>query len=291
MAIAVVWLLCSSVSWIWGGPLEDDLGYSVELLEPAQRLVSLAPSNTEMLFAIGAGEKLVGVTEHCSYPPAAINIEKIGAYKTLSIEKIAAMKPDLVVAIRGNDLETLESLRKLGIPVFAFEIKSVEEIFGALERLGHLTGHQAQAVVLADSLKRRVKAVNEAVAKTSAKPRVLWGYLSVPVYTAGKGTYIEDLITLAGGENLGSRAQGAWPQIGLETMIGWAPEVILTTDGRARDRLSQELERLLQTDGWKVLPAVKSGRIHYLEDDLFLRPGPRTIDALERIARLLRLKN
>ena len=88
MAIAVVWLLCSSVSWIWGGPLEDDLGYSVELLEPAQRLVSLAPSNTEMLFAIGAGEKLVGVTEHCNYPPAAINIEKIGAYKTLSIEKL-----------------------------------------------------------------------------------------------------------------------------------------------------------------------------------------------------------
>jgi len=284
----VVWLVCLGVVGpIAGITLEDDLGYAVELPGPAQRLVSLAPSNTELLFAIGAGAGLVGVTEHCNYPEAAKAIEKIGKYKTLSIEKIAATKPDLVVAIRGNDLETLESLRQLGIPVFALEIKSVEEIFGALERLGRLTGHQPQAVALVDSLKKRVNAVQQAVAKISAKPPVLWGFLSAPVYTAGKDTYIEDLITLAGGENLGSRAQGAWPQISLETMISWAPEVILTTDGKARDRLSEELKRLLQTDGWKTLPAVKSGRIHYLEDDLFLRPGPRSIEVLERIARLL----
>lgn len=274
---------------MWGITLEDDLGQLIALDGPAQRLISLAPSNTELLFAIGAEEKLIGVTEHCNYPPAAKDIKKIGAYKTLSVEQIAVMKPDLVVAIRGNDLETLESLRQIGIPVFALEIKSVKEIFMALERLGHLTGQQEQAQKLVEQLTKRVKDINAIVALHPMRPRVLWGYLDTPVYTAGKNTYIEDLITLAGGENLGSRAAGAWPQIGIETMIGWAPEVILTTDGRVRDKLSIEVQRLQQTDGWKTLPAVKNSRIYYLADDVLLRPGPRAIDALEEIVRVLHI--
>ena len=261
---------------------KDDLGLVVQLGKPAARLVSLAPSNTEMLYALGLGAQLVGVTEYCNYPPEAAQKTHVASYNSVNTELIAAAQPDLVLAIRGNDTEGLQSLRDLGIAVFALDIQTLDQMLAALERLGRLTGTHERATALVDSLQGTLKELSAEAGKS--RPKVLWAHLSDPIYTAGGGTFINDVIERAGGHNLGAQAPGSWPQVSLETVVGWGPEVIITTDGRAKpEALEKELARLRQTDGWKSLPAVRQGRILFIEGDLLLRPGPRVIQALGQI--------
>ena len=261
---------------------KDDLGETVKLEKPAVRLISLAPSNTEMLYALGLGAQVVGVTEYCNFPPEAAEKPHVASYNSVNTELITAARPDLVFAIRGNDSEGLQSLKNLGIPVFALDIQTLDQMLEALQRLGRLTGAEKQAEALVDSLTQRLKDVTAGLSED--KPSVLWAHLADPIYTAGAGTFIDDVIQRAGGRNLGGQAPGSWPQISLETVVGWGPEVIVTTDGRAKPEvLEAELARLRQTDGWKSLPAVRQGRILFVEGDLLLRPGPRVIEALEMI--------
>ncbi|MEW6753738.1 MAG: cobalamin-binding protein [Candidatus Latescibacterota bacterium] len=267
----------------------DDLGRSLDLPAPPHRIVSLAPSNTEILFAIGVGDRLVGATAYCDFPAAARQIERVAEFNAFSLEKVVGMEPDLVVASRGNDLEGLESLRRLGIPVFSLDTQTVDGVVAAVGRLGLLCGTGEQAASVQRDLVERVAHVRAKVA-TVSRPRVMWGYWSEPVYTAGTGTMIDDVLTSAGGTNVGRQAPGAWPQVGLETIISWAPEVIITTYGMGEggpDALAQEVARLQQAAGWREVPAVQQGRIYFIEPDLLNRPGPRLIDALEQVADLL----
>ena len=284
------WMLLPGVGYATGIELEDDLGVEVTLVGPAQRIVSLAPSNTEMLFAIGLGERLVGVTEFCNYPEAAREVERVAGFNSMSVEKIVAARPDLVVASRGNEPEGLESLRQLGIPVFGLAIQTVDQMLVALERLGELGGVEPQAAAARGALQRRVDAVKAMVDSLEEQPRVMWGYWGEPVYTAGAGTMIDDIFTQAGGINVGRAAPGTWPQVGLETVMVWAPEVIITTyhpQSADPETLQRDVEKLRQTDGWKEVPAIKVGRIHYVEGDVLNRPGPRMVEAMEQVARLL----
>lgn len=270
--------------------MEDDLGIKVTLAGPAQRIVSLAPSNTELLFAVGLGERLVGVTEFCNYPEAARKIEKVAGFNTMSVEKIVAAKPDLVVASRGNEPEGLETLRRLGIPVFGLDIQTIDQMLMAVERLGKLGGVEERARGVESALEKRVNRVRAQVDSLEERPRVMWGYWGEPVYTAGAGTMIDDIFTVAGGINMGRQAPGAWPQVGLETVVSWAPEVIITTyhpQSPAPEVLQADVEKLRQMDGWKEVPAVKEGRIHYIDADVLNRPGPRLVEALEQVAALL----
>ena len=273
------------------GPVEDDLGMALELPELPRRIVSLAPSNTEVLFALGLGDALVGVTEYCNYPPAAQAIEKVAGYSSISVEQVLAVKPDLVVAARGNQLEGLETLRSMGIPVFALDVQSVDQLLSAVQRLGRITGTERAAEALRQDWQQRVSRVRATVDSLAARPRVMWGSWGGPVYTAGRGSMVDDVFRLAGGVNVGRAASGRWPQVGLETIVSWAPEVIVTTlmsgDEAAAGTMPEEIARLRTMDGWKSLPAVRNGRVHYLEPDLLMRAGPRMIDAIEQVAALL----
>ena len=273
------------------GPVEDDLGMALELPELPRRIVSLAPSNTEVLFALGLGDALVGVTEYCNYPPAAQAIEKVAGYSSISVEQVLAVKPDLVVAARGNQLEGLETLRSMGIPVFALDVQSVDQLLSAVQRLGRITGTERAAEALRQDWQQRVSRVRATVDSLAARPRVMWGSWGGPVYTAGRGSMVYDVFRLAGGVNVGRAASGRWPQVGLETIVSWAPEVIVTTlmsgDEAAAGTMPEEIARLRTMDGWKSLPAVRNGRVHYLEPDLLMRAGPRMIDAIEQVAALL----
>lgn len=282
--------------WLWlllatpalAAVVEDDLGVAVELQAPPRRLVSLAPSNTELLFALGVGERLVGVTDYCNYPPAARQIERVAGYSSLSLEKIAAVEPDLVVAARGNDIEGIAALRQLGVPVFSLDIQSMEGLLLAVERLGRLIGAQQEAARLQQEWRGRLAQVKARVDSAAWRPKVMWGYWGEPVYTAGSGTLIDDLITLAGGVNVGRQALGAWPQVGLETILSWAPEVMLAASmSEEPQALAKELERLRGLDGWDQVPAVQQGRVYYLDPDWLTRPGPRAFLALEQLADLL----
>ena len=266
----------------------DDLGNTVILEAAPLRLVSLAPSNTEILFAMGLGERVVGVTKFCNYPPATAGITPVAGYSDLSVETVLTVEPDLVVAARGNDIEGLESLRQLAVPVFALDVQSIDQLLNAIERLGRLTGADSSAAALAADLSRRAEAVRQRVSAVERRPRVMWASVQEPIYTAGAHTIIDDVLTRAGGDNLGRRADTPWPQVSLETVVDWQPEVIVTTYmAGGADAVGAAIEQLQGLSGWKELPAVKTGRVHYVEADWLSRPGPRLIDALEQVAELI----
>jgi len=283
---ALVGFLLASSSWVAGQErrVTDDLGTELLIRQPPQRLISLAPSNTELLYALGLGPRIVGVTTYCDYPPEVAAVPRVAGFSDLSVEVIAAAEPDLVVASRGNDVESLRTLQQLGVMVFALDVQTVEQLFGAIARLGRLTYREAAAAALRDSLEQRVgRVAATAAAAPGPRRRVMWGSFVEPIFTAGAGTLIDDVIRLAGGENLGARAKGAWPQISLETIVAWQPEVIITSlmNPEAGADMEAQLERLRQTDGWRAVPAVQSGRVYYVD-------GARIIDALEQVADHLR---
>ena len=272
--------------------IRDDLGETFSFSSVPMRVISLAPSNTEMLFSLGVGNRIVGVTEYCNYPPEANSINKVAGFNTVNLEKVAQVRPELILAIRGNDIESLRSLRQLGIPVFSFDIQNLDQVSSSLRRLGALLGVENRANTIADSLESRVRLVRREMKDITDKPKVMWGFWGDPIYTAGAKTMIDDVIETAGGKNMGRLAKGAWPQISLETVVQWAPDVIITTHVPGGvGHLLNEVNRLRETDGWKLIPAVQSGRIHYVEADWLLRPGPRLVDALQSVAHLLHEKD
>jgi iron complex transport system substrate-binding protein len=279
----------------------DDLGTEVLLPAAPQRIVSLAPSNTELLFALGLGERIVGVTKYCNYPPAAGAVEQVAGFSDLSVEKIAAVRPDLVVASRGNDAEGLETVRQMGIPVFALANNSVAEVIESVRRLGQLTGRQQAGERLATVLQARIDTVTNRVASSllaadsddtgHGRPRVLWGMASEPIYTAGASSIIDDVIEVAGGANLGREAGEGWPQVSLETVVDWQVDVLLMSlrlrEGTAVAAIDAELARMRGMDGWRQLPAVKTGRLVHVDGDVLTRAGPRIVDAVELLAKAL----
>ena len=268
----------------------DDRGIEVELPRRPQRLVSLAPSNTELLYALGLGSLVVGVTEYCDYPAAAVDVANVASYSDMSVERVTAVKPDLVIAARGNDLESLRGLELLGIPAFALDIQSIPSLLNAIERLGRLVGAVGAADSLISHLRERVDRVHEMVAERTVhqRPRVLWGYWGDPIYTAGAGSLIDHLIGEAGGVNVAAATPVRWPQVSLESIVSWAPDLLVTTHLPSDSGgIPTEIEKLRRLDGWKMIPAVRSGHVYHIEADIFTRAGPRLIDGLEHLAALL----
>ena len=276
----------------------DDLGNEISLAAGPLRIVSLAPSNTEQLFALGLGDHIVGVTRFCNHPQAATAIEQVAGFSDLSAEKIAQVRPNLVVASRGNDAESLETVRQMGVPVFALANNSVAQVIESVLRLGRLTGRQEAARQLAatmqariDDVRRRVTASLSGAEEPGRRPRVLWGFVGETIYTAGGGSIIDDVIDVAGGVNLGREAGDGWPQVSLETVVDWGVDVWLTSlslgDGSVVDAMASELARMRDMDGWRQLPAVKAGRLVHVDGDVLTRAGPRIIDAVEILAAAL----
>ena len=288
--IRVLFLLfaLSSAAASQGFPITeiDALGNSLTLKTPPGRIVSLAPSNTEILFALGAGQQVVGVTSYCDYPVEAAQKAKVGGFSDGSLERVVSLNPDLVLAARFNPLEVLNSLKQLGIPVFALAPTSVAEVLQTIRQVGRLTGRRAEAAHLVQELTEQKHTLENRLAGTRTRPRVLWGVLEAPMYTAGKGSYIDDLIRLAGGQNIAADAGAGWPQIGLETLVSRNPQIIITT-GVAPGKIPSALLRLQSTDGWQSIDAVVNGRIYHIDPNLLQRPGPRVIQALETLAQQL----
>ncbi len=269
----------------------DARGVTVELPRQPMRLVSLAPSNTELLFALGVGPRIVGVTEYCDFPAEAGAITKVASYSDMSVERIMAAHPDLVLAARGNDLEGLKSLQELGVPAVALDIQTIPELMSAVGSVGRLLGVTAAADSLARGLGTRVATVSASVQDipTAQRPRVMWGYWGDPIFTAGPGSLIDHLIREAGGINVAGEAPVRWPQVSLESVVDWAPDVLVTTHLPAEfSTMSSELEKLRAMDGWRSIPAVRNGHVYHMEANILTRSGPRMVDGLERLAAILK---
>lgn len=266
----------------------DGLGREITLEGPAQRIVSLAPSNTEILFAVGAGSQVVGRDEFADYPEEAKSIASVGgSFGEYSSEAIVALEPDLVIAAEINPPELVKQLEDLGLTVYYLKNPlTLEEMYGNLEIVGQLTGHDVSALV--DSLKERVAAVDEKVATTSSRPVVFYEIdasdASKP-YTYGPGTFGDLLISRAGGGNLATLAgiTDPYPQVSLEQIVAANPAMIVLGDSM----WGVTAEAVKARAGWENITAVQNDQIFPFDDNLVSRPGPRLVDGLEQLAKLL----
>jgi iron complex transport system substrate-binding protein len=268
--------------------LVDGLGRTVTLPGPAQRIVSLAPSNTEILFAIGAGPQTVGRDELSDYPEAAKIVASIGStFGPLNTEVIVATRPDLVLAAEINSPEQVKALEDLGLAVFWLaNPKDYAGLNQNLLTVGALTGHTAEAQALADSLTARVTAVTEKLKAISARPRVFYELDATDPtkpFTVGPGTFMDTMLTLAGAANVAAGLDNPYPQISSEELVQQNPEVILLGDAA----FGVTAESVAQRPGWSALAAVKDNRILAFDDNLASRPGPRLVEGLEQLAKLL----
>jgi len=266
--------------------LTDGLGRSVILNEAAKRVVSLAPSNTEILFAIGAGDQVIGRDNFSDYPEAAKGVTDIGsAFEALNTELIVSLKPDLIIAAEVNTPEQVKALEDLGLTVYYLKNPTtLEELYVNIEIVAELTGEDPTK--LTDSLKARVTAVDEKIMPLSSRISVFYeldGTDPAKPYTAGAGTFITLLIERAGGYNIASDIEG-YPQLSLEQVVAADPAFIILGDSA----YGVTPELVSARPGWENLSAVKSGQILPFDDNLVSRPGPRLVDGLEALAKLLR---
>jgi len=262
----------------------DEVGRKVELPGPPQRFISVAPSVTEILFALGLGEKVVGVSTYCNYPPEALKKEKVGGYITPSLEKIIALRPDLVIGTADGNLKSfVNKLSGLGIPVYISNPRSVPGVITSIRHIGEVTFSQSAAQKVVDSMKRKMETIREKV-QGRRRPRVLHVLAYDPLISSGKGTFVDDLIRFVGGINIAEGSQGKHPRFSMEEVIAQDPEVIILSSMKSKDPLTDQRQ---WWDRWKEISAVRFGRIYAIDSDLILRPSPRIVYGLEEVARAI----
>jgi iron complex transport system substrate-binding protein len=266
----------------------DDMGREITLASTPQRIVSLAPSTTEILFAVGAGSQVIGRDEFSDYPAEATSIESIGgSFGEYNVEAIVALEPDLVLAAEINTPELVKQLEDLGITVYYLgNPTTLEEMYTKLETVATLTGHDVTELVT--SLKARVAAVDEKIMPLSSRINVFYEIDATDPtkpWTYGPGTFGDLLISRAGGYNIGGNAENdPYPQLSLEQIVASNPSVIILGDAM----WGVTPESVLERPGWETIEAVKSNNIFPIDDNIISRPGPRLVDGLEQIAKLLR---
>jgi iron complex transport system substrate-binding protein len=264
--------------------ITDMAGREVTIEAEPQAIVSLSPANTEILYALGLGNKVMGVTEFCNYPPEAQERPKVGGFADVNTEKVVELEPDLILASNIHIAEVVPALEKLGLTVVVIDPPDIPAVLEGIKFVGKITGKEEEAEALTAEMQKRIDAVAEAV-KGREKPRVFWE-ISSDLWTAGPGSFINDLIVLAGGGNIASEAEAPWVQLSNEAIIAADPEVIFLAD----HPFGETAETVATRPGWDKISAVVNNRIVELtetEIDVVSRPGPRVVDALELIAKAL----
>jgi iron complex transport system substrate-binding protein len=259
----------------------DDLGRLVAINGTPQRIVSLAPSNTEILFALGLGDKVVGVTDYCDYPPEALNKTKVGGYANPDIEKIVALNPDLVLAAYGTPMDVIITMAGLGLTVYGIKTIDLDDLLNDIRRVGEITEKAVEAQALTSAMESRIQAVTNQTEELEQKPKVfyiVWGGEGSALWTAGSGTFINELIEKAGGVNICQNITG-YAEISLESVLARDPEIIITSE--LSYDWAQNATELASTN------ASQSGRIYTCDDNLVQRPGPRLVEGLEWFAHFI----
>jgi iron complex transport system substrate-binding protein len=288
IAIALIPLmLLSCTPQSPAGNIVDGLGRQVTISAIPQRIVSLAPSNTEILFALGLGDKVVGDTEYCNYPEAAKTKPKVGGFSTVDVEKVVSLRPDLVLATQIHSKTIIPALENLGITVVALAPGSLNEVLNSIALVGKITGQDKQASELVKDLSTRIKEITDKTQKLSPgqRPRVFYVTWHDPLMTAGTGTLSNDVISQAGGQNIASDITGD-KTIDLETVINRDPEIIIVSVGMGTGEDSP-WQYIKSESRLKNTQALMNGRVYKIDGDLIHRPGPRIVEALEQMAQFI----
>jgi len=283
----LVLMLLSCIPQSPPGNIVDGLGRQVTINAVPQRIVSLAPSNTEILFALGLGDKVVGDTEYCNYPEAAKTKPKVGGFSTVDVEKVVSLRPDLVLATQIHSKTIIPALEKLGLTVVALTPSSLTGVLDSVTLVGKITGQDKQASELVKDLSTRIKAIADKTQKLSPaqRPRVFYVTWHDPLWTAGTGTLSNDVISQAGGQNIASDISGD-KTIDLETVINRDPEVIIVSVGMGTGE-DLPWQYIKSESRLKNTQALLTDRVYKIDGDLIHRPGPRIVEALEQIAQFI----
>ncbi len=264
----------------------DDRGTLVRLARPPGRIVSLAPNLTEIVFLLGRQDRLVGVTRFCNYPPAAARLPKVGGIVDPDLERIVAARPDLVLCTTdGNPKERVAALEELGIPCFAAAPQDMAGIFRTIEAVGALLGvperGRRETASLRERAARAARSGGPGATGKRPVPRVLFTVSTAPVIAAGRGTFMDELVRMAGGENAAASYSGRYPRLSIEGLIAAAPDVIFIASMAGVERFSPDVTR------WTEVPAFRDNAVVTLDGDVVTRPGPRMVAALEEVSRAL----
>jgi len=280
-------LVLSTTSQQIHAEITDDLGRAVSIEKKPERIVSLAPSCTEILYALGLGDKVVGVTTYCDYPPEALSVTKVGGPANVDVEKVISLQPDLVLASTITPPETIERLEELGVPVIVLDPKTIDDVYHDIELVGKATGKEAEAGELILSMKLKISQVEQKVSAQQTKVRVLYICWLEPIYASGSNTFVNDAIAKAGGENVFAEKQG-WIVVSPESVVAKNPDVIVFTS-MMEFSYEDAIAKIESMPGWSEVNAVKSGRVYVITGSaasMIERPGPRIADGVEMLAKI-----
>lgn len=282
-------LLFAGVFCAWAaasaaGDFTDTLGRRISLDQAPKRIVALAPSLTEILYYLGLGDRVVGVSRFSSYPPEASLKPKVGSYVDLNAERIVSLSPDLVIGTAdGNQPGVVEILDKAGVPVFIVNPRNLSQVIETVVEIGRVCGVFDKALKLSEGLSARVESI---VSKTAAleRPLVFLQVNPKPIMSVNGDTFSSDLIRLAGGVNMMRDEPITYPRISLEAVVHGRPEVIVVSSMERGGEFERTRRQWLELP---IIPAAKNGRVHLVDSDLIDRPSPRVVDGLEILARLI----
>jgi len=281
LLLIVLWLAVSAAPLLAARAVTDETGRAVTVPDHPHRIICLVPSITDAVFAIGAGDDVVGVSDYVKYPVEAMKKPSVGSISNPSMETIVSLHPDLVLGMpHQNQQGVLDQLQRFGIPLFIVDPHGIAGILHTVITLGQATGHEAQANALAVQLQRRIDGVRTRV---NGLP-IVNVYMPVsydPVITIGKGSFITDIIEAAGGHSITSDINQEWPHISMEAVIARAPQALLMMRGG-----TVTIDSLKDRPGWNILPAVRTQRVYYVDKRVNF-PSPVAIDALEDLAKQL----
>jgi len=263
---------------------KDEVGREVIVLFPPKKIVSLAPNVTEILFSLGLDQEIVGVSIHCNFPEKVQSKVRVGSYISLDFEKIVSLKPDLIIATgAGNTRDMVDRLERLGFPTYVIFPKNVEDVMRSVGHLSQLVGREKEGAEIIQEMRRRRERV-VALTLGLPRPRVFLQIGEAPIVTVGKNSFADDLIRLAGGDNVAGNEKEMYPRFGMEEILKRSPEVILISSMNPRGNYQKVLQ---EWSRWKTIPAVKNRQIYLIDSDLVDRPSPRIIEGLEDMARIL----
>lgn len=258
--------------------VKDSRGKIVTVGKEPKRIVSLTPNNTEILFAIGAGSKIVGVNSWSDYPPAAKRLPSVGD-RVISIEKVISLRPDLVLAHGTLNDEAVRSLEAYKIKVFVIDPKTIDQLAADIRLIGRIVNREAKANNVANGLVDTRARIRKQAAKYKSKPKVLFTVQTDPLWAAGPETFVDEMIRIAGGRNLARDIRPGFNQFAAEMAVSRNPDVVIIT--------AKGDKRLFTSGQWKMTNAAKKGRVYEINPDIAVRPGPRLIDGMKEIARMV----
>lgn len=259
----------------------DSLGREITIENEPEKIISLSPAITEILFAIGVEDKLVGVTDYCDYPPAALDKPRVGSFNSINLELIVNGEPDVIFMAAGIQADFVSHLEDLGIKVVALDANGISQVLANIRTAGAVTGAVAGSKELADALEQRINTIQEKVAQACHKPSVFFEVWDDPLMTAGPGSFVNDLILTAGGENVAADVGEEFAEFSLEILLERNPHIYIINNH------AHKPQDIKKRPGYTGLKAVQENQVYAIEDDLVTLPGPRIVDGLEEMAKII----